>query len=317
LTENEQQNRFQQYLNGEKDQEQSFTTSEKSLIVSDLTDGKNQNTFGRFDFQLAVTTAQNINYCTADSDFLYGFGSKTHDMNDSESDEDETNRTSIDRTLFLNYDADKRKEGVEYSPLFELHLKVVDLSSCILIIKIQQKQQEPPAFATAIAKTQKFTIQFSKDLNLEPIRLRYKLERLNEKIKEIFSDKKLDSNDYALIDSEQIIVDFLSTITKQVSCDYQIIEKSSLLNVNFYYLTKNEQFQYTAKHETDIFTIVSRLIDDEKIRETSFCLIDQLGQIVDGGSICDIYRTDTTVHISIIDETINNLCQVTVISKQG
>ncbi|CAF1678084.1 unnamed protein product, partial [Didymodactylos carnosus] len=122
-----------------------------------------------------------------------------------------------------------------------------------------------------------------------------------------FEEKKYDINQYALIDSGQLLVDFTSALTKQTSCEYQIIDRLSLLNIYFHYQSK--LYSYTAKDDTDILTIVERLIaDNSTLTTTAFCLIDTLRQIIDCRSIGEIYRIkNDTVDIEIMDVTAESL----------
>jgi hypothetical protein len=221
------------------------------------------------------------------------------------------------------------EERFEYSSLFELNLKFVPLTSSNLFEQIYKQLHEEsasPTPAIPVTKAIPFTITYANG-KLNP-RL-WKRENLFERLRNIFTEEKYHLNRFVVIDKNEILVDFTNPnarLPQQISLEYFIIEKTSLLTIQFHFRTK--LFEYFATSKSNIFIIINRFISDNDIQFSSkdiyLCFFDEHGKTIDNVSIADLIHRMNELQNKIIsitvteeDNTTTQLCQVTLRSRQG
>jgi hypothetical protein len=219
------------------------------------------------------------------------------------------------------------EERFEYSSLFELNLKFVPLTSSNLFEQIyKQLHEESATPAIPATKAIPFTITYANG-KLNP-RL-WKRENLFERLRNIFTEEKYHLNRFVVIDKNEILVDFTNPnarLPQQISLEYFIIEKTSLLTIQFHFRTK--LFEYFATSKSNIFIIINRFISDNDIQFSSkdiyLCFFDEHGKTIDNVSIADLIHRMNELQNKIIsitvteeDNTTTQLCQVTLRSRQG
>ncbi|CAF3815136.1 unnamed protein product, partial [Rotaria magnacalcarata] len=147
-------------------------------------------------------------------------------------------------------------------------------------------------------------------------------EKFYEKLKSIFTEKKYDSETLAIIDRNQIFIDFMAekknNILPVIEEEYSIIEKSLLIPIILEF--QNEQYQYYATSEAKISAILIRFIVDQELafntNENYFSVFDSFKQyIAEDCQINNMHRLDPqrpiSVQISQCNEKTNIFCQVT------
>ncbi|CAF1223338.1 unnamed protein product, partial [Didymodactylos carnosus] len=307
-------NRFQQYLNEEEQQQQPI------LLQTTATAPTEQNLifWDTFDDRATLDLLCQIDVPTTmmDDDLNERNISNITDGNG----EEHNDPSIIDPNIFkkygvttnlLNTSPKTTDDRHEHLSLFELRLQSVPLSSCLLIKKIMEKQQEtllPP-----VTKAQKFILKFD-DASKKPVSSLRKLDKVHEFLKKSFDEQKYDVTTHFVVDSDQIVVDFNQIIQKQTLLEYQVIQRSSLINVSIRY--KRDSLHYEAKSDTNISTIVLRFIEDVNIT-TMFYLIDQLGKCIECEPINRMHRgNNDTIYLTVVEDVNDDLCQITARSKQ-
>ena len=152
-------------------------------------------------------------------------------------------------------------------------------------------------------------------------------EKFYEKFKKIFEEKKYDYNTIAIIDSNQLFVDFINTNGKNsvpiIESEYHVVDKQLLISILLEY--ENYQLEYFATGTATLTVILSRFILDQQLKFTSpknyFSVFDSLGRYMDEDTtINQIYRYDeqSPIHLRILQfhQDQNNLCEVSLTTTQ-
>ncbi|CAF1180009.1 unnamed protein product [Adineta steineri] len=154
-----------------------------------------------------------------------------------------------------------------------------------------------------------------------------KPEKFYEKLKKIFEEKKYDYNTTAVIDSNQLYVDFMKLNDNNslpiIVSEYYVVEKQFLIPILLEY--ENNQFKYFAKATATLTSILNRFILDQQWKFTSpqnyFNVFDSLGRYISEDSLINkIYRYNeqSPVHLQILqcNEDEKNICEVSLTTSQ-
>ena len=218
------------------------------------------------------------------------------------------------------------EETFEYLSLFELNIKYVSLKTSNLFEQIHEQFQQLELEIININKAQKFMIYYP---NGELKTRLWKSENLFEKLRNLFDMEKFDFNQYVIIDNNEILIDFTNNntrLSKKISLEYFIIDKSLLISIQFHFRTK--LYEYFATSKTNIYTIINHFINDNNIKLSStdiyLCFFDQYGKAIENGILSQLINqidenSNKIISITVTEENNNNnmLCQVTLQSKQG
>ena len=209
----------------------------------------------------------------------------------------------------------------EYAILFELVIKVVPLLTSTFIQEIHvQRQKKEEAEVVPLTKPQRFAIA-PLDGKIES-RL-WKCEKLFEQLRKLFQEKKYDSNTYAVIDADKIFLNFSDDNTplpRRMKFEYKILEKSSLVEVEFHFQTKTFRYFVTSNAKTS--TIIDRFIHDNNLQLLSVDIYlnftDEFGKCITGETIADL-SSEKLIKITVTEETTDTstLCEVTLRVNEG
>ena len=213
----------------------------------------------------------------------------------------------------------------EYSSLFELHIKFVQLTSSVLFEQIRKKNEQPLSQATSLNKAQVFIVN---DPGEKSHRHLWKSENLFDRLREFF-DKNYDRNRYAVIDKNEIFVDFTNRnarLPHQIPLEYSIIERTLLFSIQFNF--RGNLFEYLVTPKGNIFIVIDRFISDNNItfssNDTYLCFFDEHGKSVENGTIADLVNQtdnirDRTISITVIEENskTTQLCEITLKTKNS
>ncbi|CAF3066852.1 unnamed protein product, partial [Rotaria sp. Silwood2] len=218
------------------------------------------------------------------------------------------------------------EQKIEYVSIFELSLKFVPLASAVMIQQLLNKQQQEQVESTNSTKAIKLLFIHPDGKSTTHLT---RSENLYEQLKRIVKEKKYNFDTLAIVNKNEIFVDLMtnsSSLPKQISSEYRIVEKALLVRIQFQFQTK--LFEYWATLSANISILIDRFIDDGDLKSTSadvcLCFTDELGKCIDNGTIADIYRTNndnssnTTIYITVTEEnsSTTNVCEVTLRSKQ-
>ncbi|CAF4719416.1 unnamed protein product, partial [Rotaria sp. Silwood1] len=218
------------------------------------------------------------------------------------------------------------EQHLEYSSLFELHIKFVPLTLSTLFEQIHIRFQEPQAQVVSLTKAQKFIVIHADGKDHTYL---WKRENLFERLRNLFEKEKYDINKYVVVDKNEFFVDFTNTnvqLLQEISLEYFIIEKTSLLSIQFNY--QNNLFQYFSTSKCNISIVIDRFINDNNIKLSSnniyLCFFDEHGKTIDNGTIADLisqinHLDNKTISITVTEEDnqTNMLCEVTLRPKQN
>jgi hypothetical protein len=226
--------------------------------------------------------------------------------------------TTTDNSGFQEIDI----EGVpEYSTLLQLVIKIVPLTTSTFIQRIHDKQQQKEEIESIpLTKIQKFAIAHPDG---KVGSHGWRGEKLYEQLRKLFTEKKYDTKTLGIVDKDQIFMDFLnpdSQLPPRLMLDYKIIEKTSLIQIQFQFQTNT--FEYFATSDANISTIIHRFISDSNLQPKSpeiyFVFSDEFGKCINGETIADL-SVDKLVKIIVIEANVNNdtLCEVIVHPNEG
>ena len=217
-------------------------------------------------------------------------------------------------------------EHFEYLSLFELHVKIVPLTSSTLFEQIHKQNEKPPTEAKPLTAAQKLIIAVP---NGKPVSRLWKIEHLFHKLREFFDKEKYDLNTFAAVDKNEIFVDFTNNnarLPHQISPEYFIIDKTSLFSIQFHFRSK--LFEYFATSKCDISILIDRYITDNDIKPPSkdiyLSFFDENGKSIENGTIANLTNQENnleqkTIRITVFEEDYNTstLCEVTLRPKEG
>ncbi|CAF2134255.1 unnamed protein product [Rotaria magnacalcarata] len=218
------------------------------------------------------------------------------------------------------------EEYLEYSSLFELNLKFVPLTLSTLFDQIHKQFEQAQAQTVALNKAQKFIVKYTNEKSSGSL---WMTENLFEKLRNLFGKEKFDMNTYAVIDKNEMCIDFTNISTRlshEISLEYVIIEKTLLFSIQFNYQKK--LFEYFATSKCNISTIIYRFIRDNDIKLSSnngyLCFFDEHGKTIENGTIADLinqsdHPENRTISITVNEEDnqTSMLCEITIRSKQN
>ncbi|CAF1275007.1 unnamed protein product [Didymodactylos carnosus] len=213
------------------------------------------------------------------------------------------------------------EDKIEYLKLFQLFIKFVPLTSSTFIQQMhEQRSKKEEVEFIPLTKAQKFIITH---LDGKTAAYLWKGERLYEQLRKVFNDKKYDINTLAVIDKDEIFVDFTnnnSQLPHRILLEYYIIQKTQLVQVHFQFQTK--LFEYLVTSNTNISTIIERFIHDNNFQliPPDICLnfSNEFGKCINGKIIADI-SDKKIINIIVKEENADagTLCEVTLHSKGG
>ena len=131
-------------------------------------------------------------------------------------------------------------------------------------------------------------------------------ENIHEKLRKICVEKKYDLNSTAIIDKDQMCVDFMTKTTNGLlpipSVKYSVIQRTILVPIILHF--EQDQLNYSATLEAQISSILTRFIIDKQLTftppETYFNVYDQRGKYLSEDTpIGEIYRPDEQVPFRI------------------
>ncbi|CAF4446740.1 unnamed protein product, partial [Rotaria sp. Silwood2] len=218
------------------------------------------------------------------------------------------------------------EEHLEYSSLFELHIKFVPLTLSNLFEEIHKQCQEVQTQVIPVTKAQRFVITHP-DGKVHTYL--WKSENLFEKLRNLFDKEKYDINTFVVVDKNEIFIDFTNRniqLQYEISLEYFIIEKILLFSIQFNYQRK--LFEYFATSKSNISIIINRFINDNNIKLSSnniyLCFFDQHGKSIDDRTIADVtnqidHLDNKTISITVTqeDNQTSMLCEVTLRTKQN
>ena len=217
------------------------------------------------------------------------------------------------------------RQRIDYSALFEFDVKWIPLNSSTLFTQIYQARQHPVTQGEVITRAQKFVVTFPDGQSQSYL---LKSERLYEKLQTIFRDKNYDLKTLAVVEKNEILVDFTTDATRRtrdVSLEYSIINRADLFRVQFSFLSK--AFECFATSKARICHIIDRFIEQRSEQEvppsTCLCFFNSYGRTMDDVTIGELCKTTphekNTIAITVIEEDIekNALCEITLRPKQG
>ncbi len=205
----------------------------------------------------------------------------------------------------------KSDEHIEYPSLMELNIKSISCTSSVFIQQIHTYRVEPQVESISVAKAPRFTIVHPDG---KPITYLWKSENFFERLKTLFIDKKYDHAVYAIVDKNEIFVDFTKKdyrLPSQSLLEYRIIEKHLLIQVQFHFQT--QIFEYFTTSKCNISAIIHRFIDDNHLKSLSpdiiLCFFNEHGKCIDDGNIPDLNKI---ISILVTEETsnTNTLCEI-------
>ena len=129
---------------------------------------------------------------------------------------------------------------------------------------------------------------------------------IHEKLRKIFVEKKYDLSSAAIIDKNQMCVDFMTKATNGLSpipsVKYSVIKRTILVPIILHF--ERDQLNYSATLEAQISSILARFIIDQQLTftpsATYFNVYDQQGKyLFEDCSIGQIYRPDEQAPIRI------------------
>ena len=155
-----------------------------------------------------------------------------------------------------------------------------------------------------------------------------KPEKFYEKFKKIFEEKKYDYSKVAVIDSNQLFVDFTKINGNKslpiIESEYYVVEKQLLIPIVLEY--EDDQFKYFSTATATLTSVLSRFILDQQLKFTSpknyFTVFDSLGRyIAENSPINKVYRYDeqSPIHIRILqcNQDDKSFCEVLFTTIQG
>jgi hypothetical protein len=204
-----------------------------------------------------------------------------------------------------------------YRSLFELSIKSIPLTPSILFneIRNQIEPTSPPI------QELHFTIRYIDGTSQKYPR---QIDELYNQFKQIFEEKKYNSNQFVIIDQNHLFVDFTNedtnTLVPYISEEYHVIDKTRLIPVVLEF--DDRQMQYFATKECRISSILHRFIIDQELQMTSdemfLGFFDQFGiYIEEDHSIKNIYQDGIQIKVIQCENQTNKLSEVTLRSKEG
>ena len=220
----------------------------------------------------------------------------------------------------------ERTSHFEYSSLFELHMKFVQLTSSNLFEQIHQQTKEPLAEAMPLNKAQKFIVNYPGEKSHTYL---WKSENLLDRLRNIFDKENYDLNRYAIIDTNEIFVDFTNRnarLPHQIPLEYSIVERTLLFSIQFNF--RRNLFEYLVTSKSNIFMVIDRFISDNNIvlisSDIYLCFFDEHGKSIEGETIADLDTQTDNIHDRIISITVTEenskttqLCEITLKTKKS
>ena len=244
---------------------------------------------------------------------------------DDVNDDDATDLERSATTTTTAHPIPADRQPIDYSALFEFDVKRIPLNSSTLFDQIHQARRNPATQSEVIAKAQKFVVTYPDGKSQSYL---LKSESLFEQLRKIFRDKKYNLDAQAVVDKDEIFVDFTNDATRRtldVSLEYSIIDRTNLFRVQ---LSSHEQsFECFATSKALIRHIIDRFIEQRNEQEVPpskcLCFFNSYGRTIDDVTIGELCKTtpheEKTITIAVSEEDIekNLLCEITLRPKQG
>lgn len=215
--------------------------------------------------------------------------------------------TQQDHTV--NVESEKTDEihfsnEIKYSVLFQLAIDIVSLQKSTFIQQIHEKRQEQKEIQSIIlTKFSKFFITYPENKIAAHL---WKPEKFYEQLKKVFSEKNYDLESYAVIDNDQIFVNFMNNNTDQlrrIQFEFKIVQQTSLIKIQFYY--KEKIFEYFVTSEANVMNVINRFIHDNDLHLISpdiyLIFFDEFGKCINEKTI-DSVVNDKSIKITVTTE---------------
>ncbi|CAF3824124.1 unnamed protein product, partial [Rotaria sp. Silwood1] len=210
--------------------------------------------------------------------------------------------------------------SINYKSLSKLKLTLISLTPSTLF---ENSQKQAEQLATKVPNI-RFIITY---LDGKQNKYLCKPERLYGQLQKIFDEKKYDPNTIAIIDSNQVCIDFMTkninNLLPSTEAEYRVIEKSLLIPIVLEF--EKCQLEYFTTAEATMTAILSRFIHDQQLKfipsENYFSVFDSFGRyIADDCQIKNIYRSNeqTPIQIRVLrcNKDANICCEVTLTTGQ-
>ncbi|CAF1679007.1 unnamed protein product, partial [Adineta ricciae] len=215
-------------------------------------------------------------------------------------------------------------ETFEYSSLFELTIALVPLSTSTLFEQIHSQNEQPTAID--LRKPLKFTITdlngkttlslWRSEILCQKLRDLFKKEKYDENILGIIDKNKIFLN--FMNDDVQL--------PQQICQEYWIIRKDSLFTIQFQF--RENRFEYFSTADGEISAIINRFVADQNITPLSegiyLCFFDEQGKTIENGMVADLNKLQEnpeakTIPIIVTEDNLNakSLSQVTLRTEQN
>ena len=187
--------------------------------------------------------------------------------------------------------------------LFELNVQSTSLTGSNLLGKIREKEQKTKTDLSSVPNLSRFSIIYGDEA---PKRIAMRTENIYQRLKIAFEEKGCTSNEFVIVNQDQIFVDFLSTNTTQsslcLSSEYHIIPRTSLISLILQFQSNEREYFVTSACQ--LSSIISySLVNHQLISASTDTLLgffDELGSYIDEDTTIEhVYRPDSSDSIRI------------------
>ena len=199
-------------------------------------------------------------------------------------------------------------------------IKSVPLTSSLFANKIHEQQEQ---IEESFTKARRFTINFPDGRSQGYI---WRCERLYEQLRRIFDENEYDSNNFIVVDNNQIFIDFTNNnrLPHRLTPQYYIIQRDLLISIHFYY--RNNSYQYLITPNCETTDIIDHFMGENNVQLTSsdvyFCFFDKFGKTIEGGKMNEILKVNNNslpfqVTVEEMASSTSTLCEITIQLSKG
>ncbi|CAF4401058.1 unnamed protein product [Rotaria sp. Silwood2] len=213
------------------------------------------------------------------------------------------------------------EEPINYTLVCNLKIKPISLSPSTLF----QNSQTQAEKLTLKGPSNRFIVTYLDDQQGK--KTFCTPDKLYGQLKKIVTDKKYDPNTIAIIDPNEMLVDFMTAnvnnILPSIEVEYRVVEKKLLIPIVLQ--CEHKKSEYFVTEKATLTTILNRFIVDQQLKftppETYFSVFDSLGQLItEDCSIDKIYRApeqkSTQIQVVLCKQNTNICCEVTLTASQ-
>ncbi|CAF4476513.1 unnamed protein product, partial [Rotaria sp. Silwood2] len=213
------------------------------------------------------------------------------------------------------------EEPINYTLVCNLKIKPISLSPSTLF----QNSQTQAEKLTLKGPSNRFIVTYLDDQQGK--KTFCTPDKLYGQLKKIVTDKKYDPNTIAIIDPNEMLVDFMTAnvnnILPRIEVEYRVVEKKLLIPIVLEF--ENNKLEYFVTEKATLTTILGRFIVDQQLKftspETYFSVFDTLGRHVTEDCCIDkIYRStgqkSIQIQVVLCKQNTNICCEVTLTASQ-